>query len=251
MDKLDKISKIEKHLEKFTPSAEQALEETVLELYELIVNRANLIAQKGQTGDKEISLRDILEAKESLFKAKIEKDKADNRRKRLMTVISLTGALYSIVGVFIYVYQNQDFAIEKNLGLVIALTGIVTIFVGFTYTQLLLRKHEDKQQENVIKYSLNDEFDIIKRWQLIEKLGSNLMIKKGYTNNESKSINDILKFLASELKNESHNIEMRELLTIRNKILHEGYELGKHERQSYLEKADKIIEVLEGLENNS
>lgn len=235
--------------DKLTPSAKEALNETMQELHELLINKANSIAQKGQTADKEISLRDILEAKDSLFKAKIEREKADYRRKRLMTMFSLTGALYSLIGIVVYMYQNQDFALEKNLGLLIAFTGVVAIFIGFAYTQLLSRRYEEKQIEKESEFTSSEsDFDIIKRWQIIEKLGSNLMRQKGYSANESRSINDILKFLSMELKSDRLYMEMRELLSVRNKILHEGYELNRNEKQSYLEKADKIIELLETLE---
>lgn len=108
---------------------------------------------------------------------------------------------------------------------------------------------KEKQIEKESEFtSFESDFDIIKRWQIIEKLGSNLMRQNGYSANESRSINDILKFLSLELKSERLYIEMRELLTVRNKILHEGYELNRNEKQSYLEKADKIIELLETLE---
>lgn len=243
------MAKNDLYNDKLTPSAQEALNDTMLELHELLIKKATSIAQKGQTADKEISLRDILEAKDSLFKAKIEKEKADYRRKRLMTMFSLTGALYSLVGIVVYMYQNQDFALEKNLGLLIAFSGIVAIFIGFAYTQLLSRRYEEKQLEREPEFRNSEsDFDIIKRWQIIEKLGSNLMRLKGYSSNESKSINDILKFLSMELKSDRLFMEMRELLAVRNKILHEGYELSRHEKQSYLDKADKIIELLETLE---
>lgn len=235
--------------EKLTPSAKEALNETLHELHDLILTKANAIAQKGQTADKEISLRDILEAKDSLFKAKIDNERADFKRKRMMTLITLTGTLYSLLGVFVYIYQNKDFALEKNLGLVIAFTGIIIIFIGFAYTQLFSRKYEERLKNKELDYSSSDnDFEIIKRWQVIEKLGSNLMRQRGYSNNESRSINDILKFLAMELKSDNLYFEMRELLSIRNKILHEGHELSRNEKQNYLEKADKIIELLETLE---
>lgn len=243
------MDKFKIYEDKLTPSAKEALKETMVELEDLLISKANSIAQTGQTADKEISLRDILEAKESLFKAKLDKEKADYRRKRMLTIISLTGALYSIIGIFVYMYQNQEFVLEKNLGLVIAFTGIVTIFVGFAYTQLISRRLEQKllNKELDLK-SYENDFEIIKRWQVIEKLGSNLMRQRGYSVNESRSINDILKFLSMELKSDKLYIEMRELLSVRNRILHEGYDLSRNEKQLYIDNANKIIELLETLE---
>ena len=139
------------------------------------------------------------------------------------------------------------FAREDVARFVLAL--VVAIFIGFAYTQLLSRRYEEKQIEKESEFTSSEsDFDIIKRWQIIEKLGSNLMRQKGYSANESRSINDILKFLSMELKSDRLYMEMRELLSVRNKILHEGYELNRNEKQSYLEKADKIIELLETLE---
>lgn len=243
------MTKNDLYNDKLTPSAQEALDDTMRELHEILLYKANSIARKGQTADKEISLRDILEAKDSLFKAKIEREKADYRRKRLMTLFSLTGALYSLVGIVVYMYQNQDFTLEKNLGLLVAFSGIVAIFIGFAYTQLLSRRYEEKQLQSESEYLTSEsDFEIIQRWQIIEKLGSKLMRQKGYSTNESKSINDILKFLSIELKSDRLYMILREILAVRNKILYEGYALSRNEKQSYLDKADKIIELLEGIE---
>lgn len=237
------------NIDKLTPSAKEAFEEATFEFQELLITRANSLAQKGQTGDKEISLRDVLEAKEILFKTKVEKEKADQRRKRLMTLISLSGALYSLIGVLIYLWQNKEFSVEKNLGLIIAFTGVITIFVSYVYSQLITRRVEAKENKSDLDYVTTDsDFEIIKRWQIIEKMGSNLMRQTGYTDNESRSINDILKFLAKELKSDRLYLEMRELLNIRNKILHEGYSLTKQEKQLYIDNANRIIEQLEYIE---
>ncbi|MFD2904665.1 hypothetical protein [Sphingobacterium anhuiense] len=242
------MDKLKIYENKLTPSAKEALKETMTELEDLMICKANSIAQIGQTADREISLRDILEAKESLFKAKLDRDKADDRRKKLMTITSLTGALYALIGIFIYLYQNQEFILEKNLGLIISFTGIVTVFVGFAYNQFINRRQEQIQiDKEVALKSYSNDFEIIKRWQIIEKLASALMSKKGYTLNESRSINDILKFLSLELKSDELYLETRELLSVRNRILHEGYELGKNEKQTYIDNANKIIELLETL----
>lgn len=242
------MPKVEIYNEKLTPSAKEALESTMIEFQELILQKANSIAQKGQTADKEISLRDIIEAKEALFNSKVEKDRADYRGKRLMTYITLSGALYSIVGVALYVIQNKKFSIEKDLGLLVAFTGVITIFLGFAYAQLLNKRQSEKRilrEEDLFE---ENDFELIRRWQIIEKMGSNLMMKSGYSSNQAKSINDILRFLSLELRNDRLSSDLKELLTMRNKILHEQYQLSRHEKQFYLDKADKIIDNLEKIE---
>ncbi|WET47415.1 hypothetical protein PYS58_12550 [Chryseobacterium indologenes] len=235
--------------QKLTPSAKEAINEIVNEFENLLITKAFTIAQNGKGSDKEISLRDILEAKDQLMNIKKESIKEDYKRKRLMTLITLTGALYSIIGLFIYMYQNNNISLENNLGLLVAFTGILTIFGGFVYTQYLTRKNElIRIEKNISISNFEDDFDIIRKWQIIEKLGSNLMRQNGYNINESRSINDILKFLSNELQSNKLYIDLRELLLIRNKIVHEGTNLSKNERLQYLNKANKIIESLEKLE---
>lgn len=239
------MDKIEIYRDKLTPSAKEALTETMHELQDQIIEKANSIAQKGQTADKEISLRDIIEAKEELFKPKLEKEKSEFRRKRMMYLISLSGGMYSIVGMAIYFFQNKTFSIEHDLGLIIAFLGVFTIFFGFVYSQYFSRRYELKSLEVIAMDKDDNDFDIIKRWQIIERLGSNLMRRKGHSPNESKSINDILKFLSLELESDKLYFDLRELLQIRNKILHESYQMNRQEKHDLINKADKIIDILE------
>lgn len=239
------MAKIEIYKDKLTTSAEEALDEAVIEFQDLILDKANAIAQKKQTADKEISLRDIIEARDSLFKLKIGKEKLEYRKRRLTTLLYVAGALYSIIGITFYLYQNRKFDIEKDFGLIAALIGVITIFIAFIYSQLFSRLYEAKILEYSIITDDDSEYEIIKRWQIIEKIGSNLMRQKGFSTNKSKSINDILKFLSSELKSDKLYIDMRELLSIRNKILHESYKTSRQEKQNYIDKADKIIQILE------
>ena len=53
--------------EKLTDSAKNELDNSTKEIYELLIYKAYLVAKKKNTGDKEISLSDILLAKNQLF----------------------------------------------------------------------------------------------------------------------------------------------------------------------------------------
>jgi hypothetical protein len=52
---------------KMTESAKTALEETTKEVTEMIIKKAYQNANQKNTADKEISLRDIIEAKEEIL----------------------------------------------------------------------------------------------------------------------------------------------------------------------------------------
>ena len=234
---------------KLTPSAKEALDVIMRELHETLMSKANYFAQNGQTIDKEISLHDIREARDSLFQAKLDNGNADHRRRKMMKFIILTGISYSIAGIFVCVIYNKSFIIENKIGLFIIFTDLLIILIGFIYLQLSARKYDKKHQYyNSMHHNSDNDFVIIENWQIIEKLGSKLMRQKGFSYNESRYINDILKFLSEELKSDKLKKEMRDLLSVRNRIIHEGLELGRNEKQLYLENADKIIKSLEKLE---
>lgn len=246
------MDKIDIYNDKLTPSAKEALDESLVELHNLLIEKANTLAHKENTAEKEISLRDILQAKEELFKAKLDKEKADYRKKRWMTLITLTGALYSIIGIIFYIYQNKELNLATDMGLLMAFAGVLIIFFGFTYSQFWSRRRELVKYKDELNFSdAADDFEIIKLWQIIEKSGSNLMRQQGFDANKSKSIYDILKFIANELKSEKLNMDLKLLLSIRNRILHEGITLSKHEKQKYIEISNNIISVLEEVENKA
>ncbi|MCC7523848.1 MAG: hypothetical protein IT250_03440, partial [Chitinophagaceae bacterium] len=200
--------------------------------------------------EKEISLRDILEAKEAILKMKMETDKLEYRRKRFTTLLTMGGVLYTVIGLLVYLFQNKNFSIQTDLGLMIALVGVFTFFLGFFYTQLLQRRSEYLRTNDDYKEILFD-YEIIQRWQIIENLGSKIMLKKGYNEKESKSIYGILNLLSEELIDENKAKDIKQLLTIRNKVLHESYHLTRTERNRYITMADDIIGILEQAERNT
>ena len=108
--------------DKLTDSAKKELDSSTKELYELLIYKAYLIAKKNNTEDKEISLSDILSAKNQLFSNEYIESKRKNSNKRKMLLLSMSGIIYAFVGIFFYIFQNYSFD-EKSIGLVIAALG--------------------------------------------------------------------------------------------------------------------------------
>src|SRR3989344_2768224 len=119
------------YIDKLTPSARIALKETADEISLKILDRAFEIAQSRNTSEMEISLRDIIEAKEQLLDFKIQQEKSDSRRKRLSLMISLSGAIYALAGIILFMYQSNSFDIKSDLGLIVSSIGILTMLLGF------------------------------------------------------------------------------------------------------------------------
>lgn len=232
---------------KLTPSAKEAINELTEDYKNALLEKAFTIAKEKNTSNKEISLRDILEAQQPSQEA-IDKQKyIDYRRKRWTMLISFSGAIYAIAGILIYLFQNKKFSIETDLGLIIAIVGILLTLVAFLYGQLLSkRQFFANTTTTTISYSNMDGHDIVKRWQIIEQLTTSIMKTNNIGDSKSNSVNQVIRYLADNFTtSEKEFLTIRELLQIRNKILHEGYNLSDNEKKQYIEIADNLIEKLE------
>jgi hypothetical protein len=231
---------------KLTPSAKDALNELTDSFREEILERAFTIAQERATANKEISLRDILEAKQPTLKI-AEKEKAVYRRKRWTLLISLSGAIYSLAGILIYLYQNKKFSLDNDFGLVIAVVGILITLIGYLYGQLISKRYLFATTTTKIStFANSNDYEIVKRWQVIESLAKEFMSEADQKEARNNSVGFLIRFLSHKAAmNEKEFLKIRELLQTRNKILHEQYKLNDNERKEFLEFADEIIQRLE------
>ena len=126
-------------LNKLTNSAKDALENTSQEILNLILEEAYNIAQRKKTADKEISLSDILDARDRILTEKIRSEKNEYKKKRMSYLLGLTGATYATIGLVIYIYQNKNFNLSSDIGLIIAAVGIIFSLVAFFYQQFYSR----------------------------------------------------------------------------------------------------------------
>ena len=216
--------KMDKKLyDKLTDSAKKELDSSTKELYELLIYKAYLMAKKNNTEDKEISLSDILSAKNQLFSNEYIESKRKNSNKRKMLLLSMTGIIYAFVGIFFYIFQNYSFD-EKSIGLVIAALGImISIFSIFYFKIVRTNENTIKNNDNFEK--IYNDFAIINRWQTIEKLGMDLMVKRGLIDKKSFSVNQIVEFLYNNISDISVD-EFKLLLTTRNELVHKGVKLS-------------------------
>lgn len=237
------------YIDRLTDSAKEELNLTTQEITNKIVEQAIEIARRRDTAEKEISLRDIIEAKEEVLNYRRHSEKAVMKRKRMSWLISITGVTYALAGIIIYLYQNNEFDIKNDLGLIIAAIGILVTLLAFFYTQLVYRRKTMEASFEKIDGSFKSEiisdYEIVDRWKTIERLGSELMRKKGFPESRTRSINYIIQFLSENVDNESTKSEIRVLLKARNQILHESLHLSKNEKRDLLEKSNRIIEMIE------
>ena len=234
--------------DKLTNSANEALNKIIAEFREKVLEQAFLNSKQKDTAEKEISLSDILEAYSVLFDKMTNRQKADNRRKRMSFLIISSGIIYAFIGLIIYIFQNKEFNIENDLGIIIAILGVFMSLMGFFYQQTLNKRillgSSDPLKSTSVDFETS-EFELVKKWQAIEQLTSKLMKQKGYSENEAKSFNSLNNFLAIELYDKGKYASLKDLLTTRNRILHEGYKPDKNKMIDLIKKSNEIIDYLE------
>ena len=163
----------------------------------------------------------------------------------MTTLLAMSGVFYTIIGFLFYLYQNSKFDLENNLGLIIAVIGILVTFMAFFYSQMYLLKSKiDYELNDNEKYSTDSEFSIVERWAIIEKLLRDLIEKE--SNEKPKSFNQILSYLDKNKSfSDKEKLELRELLRLRNNILHESTSIPNSKIKEYVELADELINKLE------
>lgn len=161
-------------------------------------------------------------------------------------LISFSGAIYATAGILIYLFQNKKFSIQTDLGLIIAVVGILLTLVAFLYGQFLFKRQFIPHISAGNPYSNIDNYDIVKRWQIIEQLTIAIMKAKNVSDSKSNSVNQVIRYLIDNFTvSEKEFIAIRELLQTRNRILHEGYNLSDGEKRKFVEIANNLIDKLE------
>lgn len=244
------MDKREQYAARLTPSAKAALNEIGKELTNQILDDAYMLAQTRSTGDYEISLGDILEAKQLLVENKNEFERIEARRRRWTNMISLSGTLYIMAGFAIYLWQSEKFSLNTDWGLIVSGIGIISIVFGMFYTQVLFKKNTQAFEigERLLGNSI--DYEIVERWHVIERLTSTIMKQNGFNDNKSTSVSSIFDFLSTHLP-EDNITKLRQLLQIRNKILHQSYRPSRTEKSDLISFSNQIIKNLDAMNKSS
>lgn len=234
---------------KLTPSAKDELNKLTDNFKAAILEKAFIIATERDTANREISLRDILEAQQSAYRLGDSDTDYDNRRKKRIMFISLSGAVYAISGIFIYLYQNNLFSTKNGIGLIIAFFGIILSISAYIFGQYYSKRIILSNGKTLIHksdYPSNHRFEIVKRWQLIEELAKKSVSEKEQKEMRSYSVSYLIRFLSHKIaKDEEDFQKIRELLQLRNKIVHKQYQPNVVEINEFLNFADDLINRLE------
>lgn len=229
---------------KLTSSGKAGLRQIREDFTDSVLERAYRIALKHNTGDSEISLRDIMDAKNEILY-----NRSLSRYRRLFTIsffLLSVGVVYLVIGYYsLYFKDGLRFDLSDD-GIMISLLGIITSILALLFTFFAFYK--EASSSRFIKdekiYSVNDIDTLLMQWQRIEMLGRNLYNEsQNVEDGESPTISLIHKKIAERLPDE-YKVKMRDILNLRNDYLHRGARHTSDEINKAVSDANEIIRIL-------
>lgn len=227
-----------------TPAAKEELANKINEFESKVVSKAYKSATRNQEDIKEISLSDILKAtSEPELRIKTSKSLKYNlyKKERFYKLISLTGILYAIIGIGIYLYQSDLINLKASSGLIITIVGIVFAIAGLVLKSSFTSKSRISYLEE--HSQLAGKYDIVDRWQKLE----NLALDRVEINEKRGKISSVINFYRSILS-EQDFLEFRKMLDIRNRILHENYRPSNSTYKRIIDLSERLLDRVEKIE---
>lgn len=237
------------YTDKLSNSAKEELDKINRELSQIVLDKAYNYSMESNSFGKEISLSNLIDAKNDLLGKNSENNLEFLRVVKNGLRYTYTGALIIFMGVITFIlfeYLSKSPTLFDRISMtVFFVVGIIFLIMGFVGLTLILNKREREIKNNIFKTDYRFNSKIVKKWSLIEYLTTEIMIKNGISNEEAKSIGAIIKYIDKLLTNEKEKEELRKLLFIRNKIIHEGYGLTMEEEVELIKIANNIILILD------
>jgi len=224
-----------------TPAAQEEFQSRITKYKEELLSEAYKKAKSEQDVVKEISLSDVIAASTGSRNKEIQvsyiKERSE-KRDRYYRVLSLSGILYSLIGLIIYLYQNNFFETKTSWGLIVVAVGIL-----FTLAGIVLRTNNSyKLGSNSTSWqdSTSGQYEIVERWRILEK------IAKSKTQNDLKSnkVTSAIDFYRKILS-EDEFMKLKMLLDTRNRVLHDDYTPSKSQLVDLLNFSEEIISRIE------
>ncbi len=229
--------------EKLTTAAKQALDELVEDYRNRILIGATESAS-SLTGDiQEISVHDILS---SVNRNQIRRVSSLPRNFEL--ILRLYGALGFLMGAFgiiYFLYNNfySDLGSEERIVIIISISGLIISAISFLY--LKIREKRDiisTEQEGFSSQKAGFSMSFIKKWQDIELAARSLVASRQGESSAKEPISVLISKLREDnVLNSDDETRLKEILALRNKILHEGLEISREEFEQAIKDGNRIL----------
>lgn len=228
-----------------TPSARSAFDEMKDEYGDALLEMASEIASHNNTGETEISLSDVMEARNSIQNSSGEFVRL-KRKERMASLSLFIGVSYTFLGMLIYFATNEvkDFQSLLNVKyiwlLVVAMGMTLMIMpIVMNFERVALQRRIMDENRKFGNYnSLNT---IVKVWSIIEKKGKHLMELRGF--NLDIGVYD---FLIHELNTREYIDNINKIISVRNDIVHtKNFEMKNEDVLQILNLSQSIINELD------
>jgi uncharacterized protein YutE (UPF0331/DUF86 family) len=227
-----------------TPAARQVLDELVSEYRNQILLGARESASELTGEVQEISVHDIIEG-------------VNRRRTDYPGGVSgeldewlykLIGIVVGLVGLSVSLYLGLARSLEPELRI-----ALFTSFLGFGTAGLVYfysKVKKSRQLRSELKSSLEQiasgySLSFIKKWQLIEMTIRDLVASRFGESSADEPISVLIVMLHQDgVLDQKDGIILKDLLSARNKVLHEGLEIERDEFEMLSRYADRILSKL-------
>ena len=234
---------------KLTSSGKAGLRQVREDFTDSVLETAYRIAVKHNTGDSEISLRDIMDAKNEILY-----NRTLSRYRRLFTIsffLMSVGVVYLVIGYYSLYKGELHFSLSDD-GPFISLLGIVTSIMALLFTFWAFYKEASYirsiKEEKI--FSVNDIDTLLMQWQRIEVLGKSIYNESQNSVDEGHpTIGNIHKII-SEILPDEYKVKMRNILNLRNDFLHSGARHSSEEINKAISDANDIIDILDSQKRN-
>lgn len=157
--------------------------------------------------------------------------------RRLTRLVALTGICYSGIGMLIFIFQNTVIDPKKDLGLILIGIGM-SITMGSYLLLSLFNNRKDFGKNRTNEETKQEQYLIVQKWKEIEEMVSYTMDVK------IKNFQYLLASLIQLCDGKISIDELANLVSLRNKIVHEDVIFHKDVILKALVLEDKIISIL-------
>lgn len=157
--------------------------------------------------------------------------------RRLTRLVALTGICYSGIGMLIFIFQNTVIDPKKDLGLILIGIGM-SITMGSYLLLSLFNNRKDFGKNRTNEETKQEQYLIVQKWKEIEEIVSYTMDVK------IKNFQYLLASLIQLCDGKISIDELANLVSLRNKIVHEDVVFHKDVILKALVLEDKIISIL-------
>ena len=232
-----------------TPSARSAFEAMKRDYETALLDKAFEIANQSRTSEVEVSLRDVLEARNRIGKTGgISPYSA--RKERLAISGLFAGFSYAFLGVIMFWATNAPIGLDylvsvKGLWVWIVVAGMALMLLPLKINFSRIMTNRSQYGEDGYERYISPN-TVVKLWAIIEEKGKELMNLRGIDSENDSLGKTVYDFLAHELNSREFIDMINEVIMMRNQIVHsEDVDFKKEDIAHVLNISQRIVDELD------